>query len=128
LRLSAVAAGHAGKNRNPGPLRERPDLNSDTGADDLVRRRPLQAIHHVCGGPQALGYYGNIFTVTYIGLGVVVALDLAAVILGANGLRQRNRPALSGAAVGIGATGFIGLLVNLVLPLFAMPLITPHIP
>ena len=76
---------------------------------------------------EARGDYGNIFTAMYIGWGLVITLDLAAVILGARGIRQRTDKALSGAAIGIGGTGFIGVLVYLLLTFQVMPLVSPYI-
>lgn len=65
--------------------------------------------------------YDNIYTVTAIGWGIVTALNLIAVILGARGIRRPYGKALSGAAVGIGATGVLGFLVNLYVSFQILP-------
>jgi hypothetical protein len=53
----------------------------------------------------------------------VLALDLAALILGARGARQSIGKVLSGAAIGIGATGTLGVLVYNLVTFQTMPLL-----
>ena len=65
--------------------------------------------------------YANIYTVAAIGWGIVTALNLIAVILGARGICLPYGKALSGAAVGIGATGILGFLANLYVSFQILP-------
>jgi len=54
-------------------------------------------------------------------LGVVLVLDTLAVILGLIGVRQPTVKALSGAAIGIGATGIVGVFIYVIGTLVIMP-------
>ncbi len=56
--------------------------------------------------------YDNIFTFWTIAWGIVLVLDLVALVLGARGARQPTGKVLSGVAIGIGATGALGVLVT----------------
>jgi len=53
----------------------------------------------------------------------VLVLDLAALILGIRGARQPTGKVLSGAAIGIGATGALGVLVYNLVTFLVMPLL-----
>jgi hypothetical protein len=57
------------------------------------------------------GDFENVYTVPIIAVVVVLVLDALAVILGFIGLRQTSARALSGAAIGIGAMGAVGVVI-----------------
>jgi len=65
--------------------------------------------------------YDNVYTFPTIALGVVLVLDTLAVILGLIGVRQPTVKALSGAAIGIGATGIVGVFIYVIGTLVIMP-------
>lgn len=61
----------------------------------------------------ARGDLGNVYTVQLAIWSVMVALGLAAVVLGVIGSRRTTGKVLSGVAIGIGASSVLGLLVHL---------------
>jgi uncharacterized membrane protein len=65
--------------------------------------------------------YDNIFTFWAVAWGTVLALDLVALILGARAARQVTGKVLAGAAIGIGATGSLGVLVYNLVTFQVMP-------
>lgn len=67
-------------------------------------------------GRQAIarGDVGNVFTVLIAAWAITIALDLVAIALGVIGARRPVGKVLSGAAIGIGATGVLGLLAYLI--------------
>jgi hypothetical protein len=67
--------------------------------------------------------YGNIVTFWIIAWGIVLVLDLAALVLGVKGVRQPAEKVLSGAALGIGATGALGVLVYSLVTFLVMPIV-----
>lgn len=62
----------------------------------------------------AQGDLDNVYTVQMTAWGVMIALDLVAIVLGALGARRPVGKVLSGAAIAIGVTGLLGLLVHLI--------------
>ena len=60
------------------------------------------------------GDLGGVYTVQIAIWSVMVALNLAAIILGVIGSRRPTGKVLSGAAIGIGASSVLGLLVHLI--------------
>lgn len=67
--------------------------------------------------------YGNIFTFWAVAWAVVLVLNLLALVLGARGARQATGKVLSGVAIGIGATGALGVLVYNLVTFQVMPFI-----
>ncbi|PFG39755.1 hypothetical protein ATJ97_2268 [Georgenia soli] len=58
--------------------------------------------------------YDNIYTFPLVTLGIVLVLDVLGLVLGLVGVRRPAGRALSGAAVGIAATGIVGVLIYVV--------------
>ncbi|TRW44548.1 hypothetical protein [Georgenia yuyongxinii] len=65
--------------------------------------------------------YENVYTFPVITLGMVLVLDSAAIFLGFLGIRQPTAKAMSGAAIGIGITGIVGLVIYVVGTVVIMP-------
>lgn len=62
----------------------------------------------------ARGDLGDVYTVQIAIWSVMVALDVAAIILGIIGSRRPTGKVPSGAAIGIGASSLLGLIVHLI--------------
>jgi hypothetical protein len=62
----------------------------------------------------ARGDLGDVYTVQIAIWSVMVALDVAAIVIGVLGSRRPAGKVLSGAAIGIGASSLLGLLVHLI--------------
>lgn len=60
------------------------------------------------------GDYDNVFTVLITAWSITIGLDLVAMVLGAIGARRPAGKVLCGVAIGIAATGVLGLLVYLI--------------
>ncbi len=60
----------------------------------------------------ARGDYQNVFMFPAIAWGVIIVLELVAVVAGIMGLRTPNCRARSGAALALGATGILGFLLK----------------
>jgi L-asparagine transporter-like permease len=58
--------------------------------------------------------YDNIYTFPLVTLGTVLVLDVLGLILGIVGVRRPTGKVLSGAAIGIAATGIVGILIYIV--------------
>jgi len=69
----------------------------------------------------ARGDYENIYTFPAVAWGIVLVFDALALILGLIGVRQPTAKALSGAAIGIGATGIVGVFVYVIGTVVIMP-------
>ncbi|WP_345045397.1 hypothetical protein [Georgenia daeguensis] len=58
--------------------------------------------------------YDNIYTFPLVTLGTVLVLDVLGLILGLVGVRRPTGKVLSGAAIGIAATGIVGILIYVI--------------
>ncbi len=65
--------------------------------------------------------YESVYTFPVITLGIVLVLDTLALILGLVGVRQPTAKAVSGAAIGIGATGIVGVFIYVIGTVVIMP-------
>ena len=68
----------------------------------------------------ARGDYDNVSTFPAIAWGVVLVLNALALIVGLIGVRQPTAMALSGAAIGIGAT-IVGMFIYVIGTVVVMP-------
>lgn len=69
----------------------------------------------------ARGDYGNIYVVQIVAWVTVAVFNVGALVLGIIGARRPVGKVLSGAAIGIGAVGLLGLVVTII----GMFLLTP---
>ncbi|WP_345045291.1 hypothetical protein, partial [Georgenia daeguensis] len=58
--------------------------------------------------------YGSVYTFPVVTLGMVLVLDILALVLGLVAMRRPTGKALAGAAIGIAATGIVGVLIYVV--------------
>ena len=72
----------------------------------------------------SLSDYDSVYTFPVVTLAIVLVLDVLALALGLVGVRRPTGRALAGAAIGIAATGVLGLLIyvigtGVIMPRFA---------